>query len=54
MKIGELIAQLEALKAQRGNLNVVAYGGGEDANPEPMEGDGDEWPPHIDHIVIRG
>lgn len=32
MKIGELIAQLEALKAQHGNLNVVAYGGGEDAN----------------------
>ena len=42
MKIGELIAQLEALKAQYGDLNAVAYGGGEDATPEPMEGDGDE------------
>ena len=54
MKIGELITQLEALKAQYGDLNVVAYGGGEGATPEPMEGDGDEWPPHIDRIVIRG
>lgn len=36
------------------HLNVVAYGGGEDATPEPMEGDWDEWPPQIDHIVIRG